>query len=61
MTVYAVVDNRLQAITVERVGDHTTPSGEYRVLVRGKHCMSGRRSSYPTPQGDHRLHVQPIG
>lgn len=32
--IYAVQNNRLQAITIERVGETQTDTGEYRVLVR---------------------------
>ncbi len=40
--VYEVVDDRLQALTVERVGDHATDAGEYRILVRGDGLHAGR-------------------
>ncbi len=40
--VYAVEDNRLQAIRVERVGELHTPDGEYRVLVRAPELGAGR-------------------
>lgn len=39
--VYQVVDDRLQAITVERVGEYQTVDGQYRVLVRGKGLEQG--------------------
>lgn len=40
--VYAVQDNRLQAIRVERVGELHTETGEYRVLVRSPELIGGR-------------------
>ncbi|MEQ8858718.1 MAG: biotin/lipoyl-binding protein [Pseudomonadales bacterium] len=40
--VYAVEDNRLQAISVERVGELHTADGEYRVLVRAPELVAGR-------------------
>lgn len=41
--VYAVEDDRLQAIRVERVGELHTREGEYRVLVRSPELEAGRR------------------
>ena len=32
--VYRIADNRLQAVEVERVGEHLDDTGSYRVLVR---------------------------
>lgn len=40
--IYAVKDNRLQAINVERVGELHTADGEYRVLVRSPELGAGR-------------------
>ena len=42
--IYEVSDgNRLQSITVDRVGDYRTQSGEYRVLVRAASLTAGKR------------------
>lgn len=60
--VYAVVDDRLQALTVERVGDHATASGEYRVLVRAEGLQPGTRIiTTQLPKAISGLRVQPIG
>jgi multidrug efflux pump subunit AcrA (membrane-fusion protein) len=40
--VYAVEDQRLRAITVERVGELHTADGEYQVLVRSPELAAGR-------------------
>jgi multidrug efflux pump subunit AcrA (membrane-fusion protein) len=32
--VYRIADNRLQAVEIERVGEHLDDTGNYRVLVR---------------------------
>jgi hypothetical protein len=40
--VYAVADNRLQAVAVERVGELHTAAGEFRVLVRAAELTAGR-------------------
>jgi HlyD family secretion protein len=44
--IYAVEDNRLRAIHVERVGELQLPDGDYRVLVRSPE-LAGRAA------GDH--------
>lgn len=60
--VYQVVDDRLQALTVERVGDHAAANGEYRVLVRGEGLQSGTRIiTTQLPKAISGLRVQPIG
>lgn len=41
--IYAVEDQRLQAIDVERVGETHTADGEFRVLVRSPELYAGRR------------------
>lgn len=41
--VYAVHDNRLQSIQVERVGELQTADGEHRVLVRSPELIGGRQ------------------
>jgi multidrug efflux pump subunit AcrA (membrane-fusion protein) len=42
--IYEVSDtNRLQSITVDRVGGYQTQTGEYRVLVRGASLTAGKR------------------
>jgi HlyD family secretion protein len=40
--IYEVVDNRLNAIEVERIGELQTPDGGYRVLVRSPKLSGGR-------------------
>ncbi|MDZ7670475.1 MAG: biotin/lipoyl-binding protein [Gammaproteobacteria bacterium] len=40
--IYAVEDNRLQAIRVERVGELHTAEGDFRVLVRAAELADGR-------------------
>ena len=40
--IYQVQDDRLQAITVSRVGDYKTETGEYRVLVRSSSLEAGQ-------------------
>jgi multidrug efflux pump subunit AcrA (membrane-fusion protein) len=39
--VYRIHDNRLQAVSVERVGEHLDDHGNYRVLVRSTELKSG--------------------
>jgi multidrug efflux pump subunit AcrA (membrane-fusion protein) len=41
--IYAVKRNRLDAITVERVGELETENGEYRVLVRSPQLKAGQQ------------------
>jgi len=60
--VYQVVDDRLQALTVERVGDHATDAGEYRILVRGEGLRPGARIiTTQLPKAISGLRVQPVG
>ena len=60
--VYQVVDDRLQALTIERVGDHSTDAGEYRILVRGEGLHAGTRIiTTQLPKAISGLRVQPIG
>jgi hypothetical protein len=40
--IYEVVDDRLHAIEVERVGELRTPDGRYRVLVRSPELSGGK-------------------
>lgn len=40
--IYAVKDNRLEAITIERIGEMQTPDGQYRVLVRSAELRNGQ-------------------
>ena len=40
--IYEVVDDRLNAIEVERVGELQTPDGHYRVLVRSPKLSGGK-------------------
>ncbi len=60
--VYAVgSDDRLQAIRVQRVGDHRTADGAYRVLVRGEGLHQGSRIiTTQLPKAGDGLRVQPI-
>jgi multidrug efflux pump subunit AcrA (membrane-fusion protein) len=59
--VYEVVDDRLKAITVDRVGDYSTEDGEYRVLVRSTALGAGRRIvTTQLPTAITGLKVQPI-
>lgn len=39
--VYRIEDNRLQAVEIERVGEHVDESGNYRVLVRSSALNQG--------------------
>jgi hypothetical protein len=39
--IYRVNDKRLEAITVQRVGDYLTESGQYRILVRSPSLQAG--------------------
>lgn len=41
--VYRVIDNRLQSVVVEQVGDFLAPRGEYRVLIRSRSLAPGDR------------------
>jgi HlyD family secretion protein len=41
--IYSVEDNRLHAITIERVGEVRTPDGQYRILVRSPAITPGQR------------------
>ena len=60
--IYEVVeDDRLQGITVQRIGDHRTPDGSYRVLVRGDGLRPGSRIiTTQLPKASDGLRVQPI-
>lgn len=40
--IYAVKDNRLESITIERVGETHTSDGQYRVLVRSPELSAGQ-------------------
>lgn len=40
--VYQVVDGRLQSITVDRIGEQESLSGEYQVLVRSSEFVAGQ-------------------
>ncbi len=40
--IYAVRNNRLEAITIERIGEMQTPDGQYRVLVRSAELSDGQ-------------------
>ncbi len=41
--IYTVIDNRLEAITVERVGEVHNTNGDYRILVRSPAIHPGQR------------------
>ncbi len=54
--------DRLRAIGIERIGDHTTASGEFRVLVRSPELASGQRIvTTQLPKAITGLKVQPVG
>ncbi len=60
--IYAVADdNRLRAITIERVGENRADDGSYRVLVRGAELLPGSRIiTTQLPKAIGGLAVQPI-
>ncbi len=60
--IYEVAEgDRLQAITVQRIGDHHAPDGGYRVLVRGDGLRPGTRIiTTQLPKASDGLRVQPI-
>jgi len=60
--VYAVADdNRLQAITVQRVGEQRTVDGAHRVLVRSNELTAGSRIiTTQLPKAISGLRVEPI-
>jgi len=41
--IYLIEENRLRAVAVQRVGDHVTEDGNYRVLVRSPEIQGGAR------------------
>ena len=60
--IYEVENDRLKAITVQRVGDHATASGEYRVLVRSPTLKEGQRViTTQLPKAISGLRVAPVG
>ncbi len=59
--IYRVVDSRLQGLDVERVGDHITAEGEYRVLIRSEAIDAGDRLiTTQLPRAITGLLVEPI-
>jgi multidrug efflux pump subunit AcrA (membrane-fusion protein) len=59
--IYQVRENRLQALSVERVGEYETPAGEYRVLVRSAELASGEQViTTQLPRAISGLLVEPI-
>jgi multidrug efflux pump subunit AcrA (membrane-fusion protein) len=60
--IYEVENERLKAITVERVGDHQTVEGEFRVLVRSPELKPGHRViTTQLPKAISGLKVAPVG
>ncbi len=60
--IYAVSDDRLQSIVIERIGDHTTAQGEHRVLVRSHDLHAGQRIiTTQLPKAITGLRVAPVG
>ena len=60
--VYSLEDDRLKAITVERVGDHQTDEGAHRVLVRSPELLTGVRIiTTQLPKAIGGLRVAPVG
>jgi len=60
--IYQVIGDRLEAVTVERVGDFATAAGEYRVLVRADSLQAGQQIiTTQLPKAISGLLVQPIG
>ena len=60
--IYAIIDDdRLQAIAVQRIGDHRGADGAYRILVRGEGLRPGSRIiTTQLPKASEGLRVQPI-
>jgi multidrug resistance efflux pump len=60
--IYHVQNGRLKALTVERLGDHQSATGEYRVLVRSSELQAGQSIlTTQLPKAISGLLVQPIG
>ena len=60
--IYQVHNDRLKALTVERLGDHQTQAGEYRILVRSSELEAGLSIlTTQLPKAISGLLVQPIG
>ena len=60
--IYLVHNDRLKALTVERLGDHQTRAGEYRILVRSGELEAGQSIlTTQLPKAISGLLVQPIG
>lgn len=60
--IYEVEGDRLKALTVERLGDHLTATGEHRVLVRSPELRDGQRIvTTQLPKAISGLKVQPVG
>jgi multidrug resistance efflux pump len=60
--IYQVHNDRLKALTVERLGDHQTHAGEYRILVRSSELEAGQSILITQlPKAISGLLVQPIG
>jgi multidrug efflux pump subunit AcrA (membrane-fusion protein) len=59
--IYQVNDDRLLALSVERVGEYQTPAGEYRVLVRSSELKAGEQViTTQLPRAISGLLVEPI-
>ena len=60
--IYQVHNDRLKALTVERLGDHQTETGEYRILVRSGELEAGLSIlTTQLPKAISGLLVQPRG
>lgn len=60
--IYQVHNSRLKALTVERLGDHQTQAGEYRILVRSSELEAGLSIlTTQLPKAISGLLVRPIG
>jgi multidrug efflux pump subunit AcrA (membrane-fusion protein) len=59
--IYSVVDGRLEAVTVERVGDYADDDGAHGVLVRSEHLHAGQTIvTTQLPRAISGLRVEPI-
>ena len=60
--IYQVRNDRLQALTVERLGDYQTETGEYRILVRSGELHAGQSIlTTQLPKAISGLLVRPLG
>ena len=60
--IYHVQNDRLKALTVERLGEHQSETGDYRVLVRSSELKAGQSIlTTQLPKAISGLLVQPLG